>query len=107
VSEFAIVVEAGQIGFIKGFILSIGQVKRLLEVGFNILLHDLVHSSASSIFIQVLKQIIVYQIDLIVLPRFKVNQAGIACVMNIFGLNLQTAIVFRLRNWINVSDIFS
>lgn len=64
-AEFPAVVQSWQISLIERFIQSISEVKRLLEIGLQVILHDLIDGPSNSILINILKNIVVDNIDFI------------------------------------------
>jgi hypothetical protein len=88
----------------------VGQVERLLEIYTNIFLFlfTLVAGTADPVFIDVLEQVGVDEVDLIVLARSRESHdAGVAGVVHFLSLDLKVPVVLRLRDWVDIGKIVS
>ena len=102
-SEFPIVIKPRQVGLIKGLIQCIGQIKGLFKIRFQIVLHDLINWSPNSTLINILKNIMVDDIDAIALPSvMQCNDAWIAGVIYVVSLDVHVMVILGLGNGIEV-----
>jgi hypothetical protein len=99
IPKFTLVIESRKVSLVEGLIVSVGKIKRLFEVCFNVFKHDIPLGFSRFVLIDVEQHILIDQIDAIVLSGGgEVDKTRIAREMYLLVLYLGGMAVFGLRD---------